>query len=106
CDGDRPWVGSYTSRRAAMLVFLYPENVLLPSLRTWKSPAFQALVDELRSSRRVTPDQACRAIETYSDYFRQVCALHVDATCTAFTPIHGSCLDGAPGGRNLFYVFA
>jgi hypothetical protein len=103
-DEDWRWLGSYATWRAAMLVFLYPENVLPPSLRNWKSPAFQALINELRSSGRVTPDQACRAIETYADYFRRVCSFNLEATCTAFARARsGDCLDGMTGDRYLFY---
>ena len=39
-----------------MFVFLYPENILLPPLRRWQTPAFDSLVRELRSRRQLTPD--------------------------------------------------
>src|SRR5262249_9921462 len=36
-DEDWKWLGSYATWRAAMFVYLYPENLLYPSLRHWQT---------------------------------------------------------------------
>ena len=41
------WLGSYATWRAAMFVFLYPENLLLPTYRSQQSPMFRAFVEVL-----------------------------------------------------------
>ncbi len=102
------WIGSYATWRAAMFVFLYPENILLPSLRPKQTPAFQRLVRELRANRQLSPDGACRAARAFEDYFRDVCHLSVETSCQASTRVHrGACRDRADADyADLFYLFA
>jgi hypothetical protein len=82
-DDNWTWMGSYSLWRAAMFVFLYPENILLPSLRREATPAFRKLIKDLRSSGRVTPERARYAAEEYAAYFRDVCSLNLEATVVA-----------------------
>lgn len=57
-------MGSYTSWRAAMSVFYYPENYLLPTLRERSSQSFKngdppdGFVEKLRVERSLTPSRA------------------------------------------------
>jgi hypothetical protein len=76
-DDDMAWMGSYSTWRAAMFVFLYPENILLPSLRTETTPAFFDLVDGLRTLSPVSPKQATAAAHGYQEYFRDICSLEL-----------------------------
>jgi hypothetical protein len=48
-DQEWRWIGSYDGWRAATLAFLYPENLLLPSLRTDRRQPFADLLDALAS---------------------------------------------------------
>jgi len=110
-DEEWNWIGSYAAWRAAMFIFLYPENVLIPTLRMreQQTPAFRNLISTLRPNRRLTPEQACEAASTYSDYFRDVCNLRVEASCVARTLISsGDCRNKkmAQAERPLFYMFA
>jgi len=102
------WIGSYATWRAAMFVFLYPENILLPSFRKHKTPAFAKLIDDLRSNRNLTPGQACEAAKAYSDYFRDVCNLEIKATCQAWTRLYKGvgCERTTAKYSDLFYMFA
>ncbi|MCI0578792.1 MAG: hypothetical protein L0332_15715 [Chloroflexi bacterium] len=61
------WMGSYSTWQAAMSVFLWPENLLLPGLRNVSqapaqpgdsTQAFYNLVKRLREYTQLTPDQA------------------------------------------------
>src|SRR5262249_1501994 len=110
-DEEWKWIGSYPTWRAAMLAFIYPENILLPSLRKWQTPAFDALVKRLRSNQRLTPAQACSEAAAYSDYFLDVCSLNVEASCQALTRTdHESCFSETRYAtypyRTLFFMFA
>jgi Tc toxin complex TcA C-terminal TcB-binding domain len=71
---DEDWVfwGAYEAWRGAMRVFVFPESHLLPTL--WPSrerapkgrtKAFGQLLDTLRGSTRITPDQAREAAAAY-----------------------------------------
>jgi len=91
------WIGSYATWRAAMSVFLYPENILLPSLRRRKTTPFNALIDDLRTNPNLTVKQARQEAATYSKYFRDVCTLTVEASCLAPTGV---------AAQPLFYMFA
>ena len=102
------WVGSYATWRAAMFVFAYPENILLPSFRKYKTTAFAKLIRDLRSNRNLTPGQACVVAKEYSDYFRDVCNLDLKATCQARTRIYKGegCGKTEKTEADLFYMFA
>ncbi|HNP51889.1 MAG TPA: hypothetical protein PKJ85_08850 [Nitrosomonas nitrosa] len=101
------WMGSYTTWRAAMFVFLYPENILQPSLRNQKTPAFDVLLQKTQTSRTFSTNDACDAARQYSEYFRDICSLHVEASCTSMTRLlHGEgCNLADRGYRCLFYMF-
>ena len=107
-DEEWEWIGSYETWRAAMFVYLYPENLLIPSLQRWQSPAFRQLVSELRSNRQLTARQACTAANAYEEYFRDVCSLTPEASCQTMTRIHsGDCRDHtATSYRSLLHMFA
>jgi hypothetical protein len=102
-DEEWQWVGSYATWRAAMFVFLYPENILLPTLRKHQTPGFAALLGAIRSNRRLTPDQACAAAATYSRYFEDVCTLQLGACCDATMLVRtGDCRDRSWGQPKTF----
>jgi hypothetical protein len=96
-DEEWRWLGSYASWRAAMEVFLYPENAARPILRRDQSPAFRRLVTDLQRSVPVSPDAAQRAADRYAEYFQDVCALTVVAVYENGTwPGAGSGTTGPP----------
>lgn len=98
-DEEWKWIGSYESWRSAVFAFLYPENILMPSLRQHQTPAFRAMVEELRSIRRLTPAKAREIAEHYATYFRDICSLEMKATHQAKTRL-------PEGERSLQYMFA
>ena len=106
-DEEWQWMGSYATWRAAMFVFLYPENILIPSLRQRQTPAFRKLISDVRDNPNLTPRQACEAAKAYSDYLRDVCNLTVEATCQVKTLVHRShgCDKSSLEYKNLFYMF-
>ncbi len=106
-DEKWTWLGSYAPWRAAMFVFLYPENILLPSLRKWQTPAFQTLVTNTRSSRALTPGNACDEATQYAQYLQDICTLRVEATCTSRTRLTrgDECNRADNGYRCLLYMF-
>jgi hypothetical protein len=102
-DDEWKWIGSYATWRAAMFVFLYPENLLLPNLKRYKTPAF----DRLISNRRLTPEKACAAAREYAEYVKDVCSLTVEASCQTKTKIYkqGTCQADVIYERHLLYLF-
>jgi hypothetical protein len=77
-----------------MFVFLYPENILQPSLRNLQTPAFQELVNTTQSGREITLNEVKQAADNYSRYFKDICTLEVQASC-----LYGE------GGNDFFYMF-
>lgn len=63
-DAEWQWLGAYATWRAAMLIFLFPQNLLLPTLREphplLQTPtvAFKTLVTRLRAQTRLTRQEA------------------------------------------------
>ena len=100
-DEEWEWLGSFVAWRAAMMIYLYPENLLLPTLRRRQTPAFRALVSQLRGSRRLSPLQARVAAGDYESYFRDVCSLAVASSCVADTKKANQ-----SATESLFYLFA
>jgi hypothetical protein len=101
-DARWAWIGSYPPWRAAMFVFLYPENILLPSLRRRQSPAFRKIVADLRGQRQLTPRQACDAAAAYYTYFHDVSTLKLEASRDALTRLHVE--DTCGPGKATIYV--
>lgn len=87
-EAEWRWIGSYASWRSAMLVFMYPENILHPALRDRQSPGFRRLVRDSRALAAMTPDKACQLAKSYSAYFQDVCTLNVAASTTTRTRVY------------------
>ena len=110
-DQDWRWIGSYATWRSAMLVHLYPENLLRPSLRRYQSPAFRDVLEQLRAARQLSPQQARRIAASYADYFADVCRLDLnpdrvvcaDITGLAYTSVM---LVGGTGQARSCTVYA
>jgi len=71
-DLEWAWIGSYATWQAAVLVLLYPENDLKPTLRETPpaTKAFRDMVGDLGGRSRVTPEDARTAAQTYLDALR------------------------------------
>jgi hypothetical protein len=82
-DEEWDWIGSYGTWRAAMFVFLYPENLLLPSLRRHQTYGFRTLVTALRTSRRATPVGVLAEVKAYLRYLDDVSRLRIGAVALA-----------------------
>lgn len=101
------WMGSYANWRAAMFVFLYPENVLHPSLRKNATPAFREVIEATRNNRRFGPNDACEVAHRYSEYVRDISELDVKCAQMARAFV-GEDRCGAPRNapQKLSFVFA
>ncbi|MDA0160165.1 FG-GAP-like repeat-containing protein [Solirubrobacter ginsenosidimutans] len=84
-DDDWRWIGSYTTWRSAILVYLYPENLLIPSLNRRRTPAFRTLIEQLRSGTRLSSGAARQLATDYSDYLQDVCSLRLGGCVEAGT---------------------
>src|SRR6185369_9065854 len=63
-------MNSYSTWRAATLIFLYPENALLPTLRENATVAFKELATRLRDIPALTPQQARAEADKYMTKLR------------------------------------
>jgi hypothetical protein len=77
-DSEWQWMGNYSTWRAAMFVFFFPDTVLLPSLRKpfdasqplaplYRTKYFEGLLKELRKKPRLSPEQARQQAGSYLD---------------------------------------
>ena len=96
-DEEWKWLGSYATWRAAMLVFLYPENVLRPTLRRTMSPASAQLIENLREAAPVSIDDVKQEVRKFEDYFADVCSLTRSGIYVAEKPF-------AQNGSNVFAI--
>ncbi|MBN1595253.1 hypothetical protein JW933_04925 [candidate division FCPU426 bacterium] len=56
-NADWKWLGSYATWRAILFVFLYPENLLLPTLLRQPTPIFESVAESLSAAQEVTPEK-------------------------------------------------
>ena len=105
-DEEWKWIGSYATFRAPTFVFLYPENILQPSLLKDKTEAFEKLINNTRGLR-LNPKKACLEAESYANYFRDICSLEIEATCQASTVMYTGegCDRQRANARSMFYMF-
>jgi ribosomal protein L7/L12 len=106
-DAEWRWMGSYATWKAAMGVFLYPEQVLLPSLKRDKSPAFNSLIDELSNAGQLNSSDTCKSASRYFENLDDIRNLVVDATCYATTTkrVSTDCGSRAVGRSKLLHLF-
>ncbi|MDO7877731.1 hypothetical protein Q5H93_23545 [Hymenobacter sp. ASUV-10] len=79
-ENDWQWLGSYERWRSLMFLYLYPQNVLLPTLRIGQTPMFQQIAGNIRQRPTVTPANAARYVEEYNLYLTEVASLRVGAS--------------------------
>lgn len=106
-DEEIRWLGSYATFRAAMFVFMYPENIAAPNLRRRQTPAFRALVKELRGNRRLTSEQACGMAADYARYYEDVAKLSIGASAQATVNQRSGtpCVPGVITRKALIFLF-
>ncbi|MBS1686830.1 MAG: hypothetical protein JSS76_18980 [Bacteroidetes bacterium] len=108
-DTDWQWLGSYATWRAAMFVFMYPQNLLDPTLRYYQSPGFENMVSNVTGSNRFLPTDACEAAQAYAKYFEDVCNLKLQATAyVQVTQQRDICVNSIPGPaqQDMLFSFA
>ena len=102
------WMGSYANWRASMFVFLYPENILLPSLKRESTPGFLNIIRETQNNRNFNPGMACEIAKDYREYLADVSSLGLktSAQTSVVTQKENHCAGEAQIVENLTFVFA
>jgi len=79
-DDDWKWMGSYATWRAAMFVFLYPENLLVPTLRRDSTSEMKEVITSISDDPTVSPQDA---VIPYSEYLNKISEIRIEAQCVA-----------------------
>ncbi|HZH54011.1 MAG TPA: neuraminidase-like domain-containing protein [Sphingobacteriaceae bacterium] len=107
-DSVWQWMGTYANWRASMFMFLYPENLLLPSLRAIATPGFRAVLETTQNNRRFNPEDACRVAIDYRTYLSDIKSL--DVKCSAEIEMivqkEDVCAGLSQMRKDLVFVFA
>lgn len=110
-EADWKWMGSYAPWRAAMLVHLYPENILRPGLRTVKSPAFERLMQGLVTAPHLTGVQAQKLAETFAAELNDIADMALIDAITIPDPVSDSpersavlCVGRAQSSKTLYFL--
>lgn len=74
------WIGSYATWRSAVFTYIFPENLLYPTLKRLQSPPFLELSETIRNANRFSSDDACRAARRYQEHFEDL--QHLKVICT------------------------
>lgn len=102
------WMGSYANWRASMFVFLYPENILLPSLKKESTPAFLDIIGETQNNRNFNPRMACEIVKDYREYLADVSSLELKTTVQTkvVTQKEDKCSGAAQVIEHLTFIFS
>lgn len=84
-DADWKWIGSYASWRSAAFLYMYPENLLKPSLRPWKSPQFSELQEAIRKERNLTNSKASELADAFYQKLNTLSHITIQGCAQAYT---------------------
>lgn len=81
------WLGTYAKWKAAMGVYVYPQNVLLPTLRKRTTDAFDRIARRLTRADDLSAADARAAVDEYGSYVDDVVDLDPVASTMAPGPV-------------------
>lgn len=103
------WLGSYATWRSAMFIYLYPENLLYPTLKRKQSPAFLRLSSTLKSSNRFSPEDACFEADQFVKYLVDIENIEIACSSSAQSyyndPLSSECCNDNRIVKNETYYF-
>ncbi|WP_144289776.1 neuraminidase-like domain-containing protein [Ideonella sp. A 288] len=76
------WLGSYDTWLSAVLAFIYPEDLLRPSLLVDPSPGFADALQRLRDADPISPSDAADIYRGFAAYINDVASLELLAAGT------------------------
>lgn len=100
-DNEWKWLGSYEAWRTYMFVYMYPENLLSPSLKKWHSPAFKNLL-QLRNMPNVSVKEVNEAYADLKNYTRDLSELVVPYNFIASSLFYDKDAEGKEFSFNRF----
>lgn len=74
------WLGSYATWRSAVFTYIFPENLLYPTLKRLQSPPFRELSQTIQNANRFSANDACKAAKKFQDHFEDL--QHLKIICT------------------------
>lgn len=109
-DAEWQWLGAYGSWRSALFIFMYPENLLFPTLRNTseQSQPFKDLTQALRAGGPVTPERVLALGKQYDAYYIDVGSIEVSATCQVTLPAANTAQSSAvttPSTQDIMLLF-
>ena len=69
------WLQSYEKWRSLMFLYLYPQNILFPSLKPNNTTQLQHIIRDIRQGVGLRPGDACRYVEEYEKYLSDIASL-------------------------------
>ena len=82
-EDDWRWVGSYSTWKSATSIYLYPENVLIPSIHTQQTPVFEDIIKTIQNTQNFSSSSALVVASKYSSYFEDIATIEVETSCYA-----------------------
>jgi hypothetical protein len=76
-DSEWQWLSSYERWRSLMFLYLYPENVLLPTLKPQQTSQFRQIIQEIRQAPVLRPAQASEYVLSYDKYLQDIQTLEL-----------------------------
>lgn len=106
-DGDWKWLGTYGTWRSLMFVYLYPENVVMPSLKANMSGKLRGIIDAVRDNGGLNPQEVCGYMHSYEEYLKDMIDLSLQGTVTTTVSSDADgCATLQGNTRTMYFHFA
>ncbi|WP_188559697.1 Tc toxin subunit A-related protein [Hymenobacter glacieicola] len=79
-DQDWQWLSTFERWRSLMFLYLYPENMLLPTLKPRQTSLFQQVIQETRQQSSLTPTKITEYFTRYEEFLEGTKALTLGAS--------------------------
>jgi len=103
------WIGSYATWRSAMFVFIYPENILYPTLKRVQTSGFIDLASKIQNANRFTPVDACKEAKVFQEYLNDITSLNISCSTNALALSYkndpNECCESSTEMRLVTYFF-
>jgi hypothetical protein len=94
------WIGSYATWRSAMFVYMYPENLLYPTLKRKQSKKFIELAAVMADANNLSPVDACKIGKEYNTYVQDIQNLEIICSTTTHAQVSDASIDKCCGGSD------
>jgi len=102
-DNEWQWLSSYERWRSLMFLYLYPENLLLPTLKPQQTTQFHDAVTLIRQSPQLTPATAKAYVAKYETALLDLNTLQLQASAQTYVDLTTDSTSGSSARQHAVF---